>query len=1088
MPTNPLNGVEIPLSLFGGLDTELSPSDVPQGVSPDNQDVVYLPGSVASRPCLRRVFGSAISGTPALEYLKTYVQTNGDPLNLYLDATGALWKEDVNAAPGVISKILTVTPGAVGKSCSGFGREWLAFSNGTEGVDVPRQYNGATLDRVTQDGPGAPPTTVADYTTSATISSIAGNGSVISTITTVVDPGGATATLTATTSTAHGLVPSQVVQVEGNANFYANGQQVILTVPTTTTFTYSIALPSIQISALGRVSNVAEIASATGHNLRVGDTALVTGVQDGTFNGLQTVTVVVSTVQWEYANSGSNTSPAPGSNAIFIPQTLSSGSGGNVYSSATITFSALPANTNVGDPVQVLGSAAGGGSLPYDSNVGGNPTTWPILSISGATVTISITGIQGLTASNGSTTGGTATIGGLSSTGQYQVVQYFLTRNGALTAPSPPITFQSNGGAKFKLTGLAIGPSNVVARFFGFTGSGGSNFFTIPAAITLPNQSPGGNPIVIQPTVVLDNTSTSAIVNFSDNALFDATGIDIPGNNLFNQVTIGPCLGFFAFAERLFVWGEWSKIQNFQNMGFDGGYITANTPTGWTVATTGGALTSTGVDYGFGWQITGDGTSSAKGQITQSAYQDYLGVPIVAPATQYSFRVWIEASGTTGNLTVDLYSAGSGVLATGSVALSGVTSTGKFYQVTWSAATPAVMPSDAVIRVYATSQANAQTVTVDEVSILPTAAPFNLQARGSYVDNPEAFDGVSGNIGAAADPTQIMGFGRVRDSMVMATGRGPYVTIDSATGEPATWVLNTVSTTVGALSINSVDAGRDGTGDSGEEWILIAARAGLYIYEGGQIPKISQEIQQTWERINWAAQSTIWVKNDTIARRIYVGVPLDGATLPSHILVLDRRELETAQQIAQSPPMRISFTGKMIASDLCRKWTIWNLAMNCAEIMPLASGQTGIVLGCGKSFGQAYTLGPQFSTDDDYGQVSPYYVPFFFVNHELEQQFGLGSQRKLYKQITTSASGVGNLLVTPLADALTNAWPSPPAYPLPATAIADQALGLNVTCERMAPKISSQPLSGQTDNGFNLAKLVLVAVPCPVAQTAGSIV
>jgi len=657
-----------------------------------------------------------------------------------------------------------------------------------------------------------------------------------------------------------------------------------------------------------------------------------------------------------------------------------------------------------------------------------------------------------------------------------------------LTAPSPPITFQSNGGAKFKLTGLAIGPSNVVARFFGFTGSGGSNFFTIPTAITLPNQSPGGSPIVIQPTVVLDNTSTSAIVNFSDNALFGATGIDIPGNNLFNQVVLGPCLGFFAYAERLFAWGEWNKVQNLLNMGFDGGYISTNVPTGWTVATTGGALTSSGVDYGFGWQITGDGTSSAKGQITQPAYQDYLGIPIIRSGTQYSFLVWLAASGTTGSFTIDLHSASSGVLATGSVALSGVTSVGKFYQVQWSAATPAVMPSDAVLRLYATSQANGQTVTVDENSVLPTLAPLNLNARGSYVNNPEAFDGVSGTFGEESDPTRIMGFGRVRDSMVMVTGRGTYLANDSATGEPATWVLNTASTTVGALSINSVDAGRDGTGDSGEEWILIAARGGLYIYEGGQLPKISQEVQASWERINWDAQQTVWIKNDAITRRIYIGVPLDAATKPSHILVLDRRELESAQQIAQSPPMRISFTGKMIASDLCRKWTIWNLAINCGEIMAAAGAQTDLTLGAGAAFGQAYRLGPQFSTDDDYGQVFPYYTTYFFVEHEAEQQLGLGSQRKLYKQINFSAGGVGLLQATPLADALSNAWTLPPAYTLPYTSTQDQPLGLNVTAERVAFKVASQPLAGQTNNGFNLSKLVVMATTCPVAQTAGSVV
>jgi hypothetical protein len=57
---NTAGAIDIPLELFAGLNTELAPSDIPEGVSPDNQDVAFLPGNVFSRPGLHKVFSPAI--------------------------------------------------------------------------------------------------------------------------------------------------------------------------------------------------------------------------------------------------------------------------------------------------------------------------------------------------------------------------------------------------------------------------------------------------------------------------------------------------------------------------------------------------------------------------------------------------------------------------------------------------------------------------------------------------------------------------------------------------------------------------------------------------------------------------------------------------------------------------------------------------------------------------------------------------------------------------------------------------------------------------------------------------------------------
>ena len=71
--------IDAPLDLFGGLVTDMAAADLPQGVSPDCQDVAFLSGGVKTRPGLAPVFSPIVSaggGNPTVNYLKTYTQPN----------------------------------------------------------------------------------------------------------------------------------------------------------------------------------------------------------------------------------------------------------------------------------------------------------------------------------------------------------------------------------------------------------------------------------------------------------------------------------------------------------------------------------------------------------------------------------------------------------------------------------------------------------------------------------------------------------------------------------------------------------------------------------------------------------------------------------------------------------------------------------------------------------------------------------------------------------------------------------------------------------------------------------------------------
>jgi hypothetical protein len=1012
-------------------------------------------------------------------------QPNGNPLNLVLYSDGALYQEDVANAPGVITNIASVTPGCRMKLANAFGRAYMAFSDGNIGTDVPRQYDGTNFDRLTQDGPGAAPA-CAPYSSTSTITSIANVGESISAITTSTNVDAATATLVVTTSAAHGLLSGQYVSLVGVPLF--NGVYLVTGVPSTTSFTVTYAFVPLTTTAYSVTTpSVGTLTFGQNHNLLTGDTILVTGNPNSGLNGVYTIASVPSSTQITYHNGSANDSGGGGA-TVMIQTLVERDSVGVATQGATITLSAAPSNVAVGDTVYITGSVAGDSTHPYDSNTGGNPATWSVTAVSGSTVTISTIGITGLNGSNGSTTGGTATFGGSSSAGTYQCVQMFLTRNGALTKPSPPVAFSSQGNQKVNVTDLAIGPPNVVARVLAFTAAGGSNFFTIPTAIKLPSNIPGTDQILVAATVVPDNTSTSAIMNFSDNALLSATGIGIPGNNLFEQQTLGPCIGVFAYASRLAAWGMPNLLPNLLNMGFDGGYISSNVPTGWTVVTSGGALTTTGVEFGFAWQITGDGTSNPKGQISQSVYQDYLNVAILQGATKYTFRAWLTSTGTAGDVIADLYSATDGVLATATIALAEVGTAGKFFQADFNAATPGQIPADAVLRVYAKNQASSDVVKIDECELFPTAEPQFPQALFSYIENPESFDGVTGVLGPDDDPTPILAMSQLRGTLNIHTKGGLYGTNDSPNNEPADWEVPQISATVGALSPWSVDAGQWGTGIGGEQWGFIASRDGLYIYWGAEPRKVSQEIQSVWNNISWPYCQNVWVQCDLANQRVFVGLPLNGIETVTAVYVLDFRELTSAPQIADSPPIHISFTGKMIASDLTRKWNSWNLALNCGALLALSLNLSSVCFGGGAGGnGNAYQLGAYFSTDDDYGQISPFYWTYGFVSREEEQQLGVGGFEKMYPFATAYVSGVGTMTLTPATESLANVWPAPPAWPLAIGPAADLQFGLNVEGARCFFKVASLPVSGQTDNGFLLQKLVVgirsnPSAPFPMAS------
>ena len=561
------------------------------------------------------------------------------------------------------------------------------------------------------------------------------------------------------------------------------------------------------------------------------------------------------------------------------------------------------------------------------------------------------------------------------SPGAHQCVVIFVTRQGYWTMPSPPVTWTAVGGKKVNVTNIPTGPSNIVQRLLAFTGAGGATFFQVPATMTIN-----------------DNVTTSLEVDFDDTILLAGVSMD----DLFANVELPDQLGVIAYSDRLFWWGERAKMPNWRNLSFDGGWDASGNgrPLGWQFGATfsaGGSRESSDVVWGDAYRITADGSTISRGVIQQAALTDTDGNPLLQTNTDYSVRARVKrtANLTQGTFRISCFSVTRGFFGTGMAV--GALSASATYQEFTAELMPSQtgpLPSDLMLQVYAdgTPTPNGEAFLVDNIEIFETNAAQNPSViRASRNSDPEAYDGVQGLIEIAANNGQAIRVAFViRSNLYFVKERSLYVTADNGSTEPAFWDVEEVSNAVGTPSVHGVGIG--------EDWAVIASRSGLYYFDGGQPQKISQEIQPTWDAINWQYGSTIWVTVDTQHKRIYVGVPMGTATTPNEILTLDYTE-------GFADPLLMM----LYSPSRARKWAPWFIAANCAALIERANGVAAFFLGNNASNGKIYEL-TEGQYSDDGAAINSYYTTAF-----LSQTGATG--RNLFGYLTTYAQGAGTLNV-----------------------------------------------------------------------------
>ena len=705
---------------------------------------------------------------------------------------------------------------------------------------------------------------------------------------------------------------------------------------------------------------------------------------------------------------------------------------------------------------------------------------------------------------------GTVVVAGGLGAGTRGCCYMFLTRNGLLTAPSPQAIFTLNEDANsITVSNLLPGPPDVIARVVAFTGAGGATqtggggfYFWIPSPVTVVDN---GQNVIYSATIVNDNVTTQETFTFTDAVLLAAESITDQGNNNFAQIELGSCLGVIAYSSRLFAWGEQNKLNNLLNYSFDGGIAQAigstiqSYPAGWTIDPTNGAGGSVTTSPLFGNAYFIDNTSGSTqalyGMIAQGAYHDVIGgAPIVASAMTYSVRVTAStpSGSVSGNLVVDLYSPtklqqwGSFTIPLSSLTTDMQIKTGTLLTTAFQ-----TVPSDLLIRIYATELPDGASILVDRIEPFPTDQPvLSTQLRASYFDNFEAFDQITGALGVGTQNQQpVTNAFTLFDNLYVVKTKSMDSTTDNGVTEPNGWSVREVSNKVGTPSIYGVDVG--------EGWALVCGQAGLYLFEGGEPIKINPELDGEpglWQSINWTYGNTLWIRNDTEKRKIYIGVPIAtpnqwmpkfpanaNPTQPNVVLMCNYKELMTSGALANEGPLRVTYTGDLKTYALGRKWAAWLIEACYADFITRPD-TTDQIFYCGDAdTGKIYQQIAGNYADDGQGMFSDYYS-YAFPKSQEAQQSGMGLTELEATYMTLLVQGSGDLDMTIIPNALGSEDAEALfAEPLNSPALHDTEIPLNQVGNRFFLELSvDKPFEW-----FEVSRIVMAIGPSPWSPVRG---
>jgi hypothetical protein len=361
-------------------------------------------------------------------------------------------------------------------------------------------------------------------------------------------------------------------------------------------------------------------------------------------------------------------------------------------------------------------------------------------------------------------------------------------------------------------------------------------------------------------------------------------------------------------------------------------------------------------------------------------------------------------------------------------------------------------------------------VLIDRVEVFPTLTPYlKAQVYGSYANDPEAIDG-SDNGGIIDTTTEnaqaVYGAFVMHDLLYLLKQSSMYSTEQNPNSEPGGWSIKEVSNKVGACGIHAYD--------TGEEWALMACRGGVFGYSGGQPVKLTLEIFNLWDALNWSAANTIVVRNDINNKRFYVWVPLPTGTSPQGVptatvqwlpnapynpaptspnvaLMCNYQGLDTAAELFASPGVHNTMMGVLTAQDMKRKWTIWQIPSPYADFIYRPDGVDLPLLICnGIGSSKVYQLLTSQLSDDGVA-INSLYTTYGHMNATKAATVPIfGGHEKRYTVLQATVEGAGSLSVRILPNVINPKYPYsvPGGITLSSPVFNDYFRPLNVKAQR----------------------------------------
>jgi hypothetical protein len=165
-------------------------------------------------------------------------------------------------------------------------------------------------------------------------------------------------------------------------------------------------------------------------------------------------------------------------------------------------------------------------------------------------------------------------------------------------------------------------------------------------------------------------------------------------------------------------------------------------------------------------------------------------------------------------------------------------------------------------------------------------------------------------------------------------------------------------------------------------------------------------------------------RKDVESRTTYIGIPLPtpnfwlpyapenaAPAFPNVVLICNTVGQGTGGAIADADPIRDTVYGNLIAEELHRKWTLWQIPSPYADFITQQNGSDApLLFGNGLGNSKIYAVD---ATNDDGVEIPWRYTTYGFgSDDDAKKMPALGSGRKRWSYLIASITGIGSAVAT----------------------------------------------------------------------------